>query len=122
MEASDDCYEEMMALIACESVMDVIDTLEHWVKVASASRRRGLAALPCWWVCHAKHLTAATFYQRFRIWPSVLQRIVCLHEGLPPCELTSQAWATMLEKDSVRDICHALEYLVHGMCMHCGRR
>ena len=110
-------------MVACSGVVDVLDTLEHWLRTASASRRAGLAAIPCWWQAHAKHLTAATFHQRFRIWPSALHRVVRLHLGWPPATLTSKLWQELLGLDCVRDICHALEYMVHGMYSNsqCGR-
>ena len=114
MSVSEDYTEEFLSLLCCEHVLEVLHTLESWVNTASTSRKLGMHGITCWWFTHSQNMTAATFYQRYRVWPSALYRVICLHKGLAGTALTDQIWSSILRMDCTRNVCHALEYMVHG--------
>lgn len=107
--------EEIFAALVCVEVLDVVEQLDHFVATASAARRLGMCSVPCWWYTHASSMTPATFYQRFRMWPSALARILSFHRKDKLLTLDDMTWRAMLRSTDTRDICHALEYLVHGV-------
>ena len=109
-----DEVDDIIALAVCSTVLEVTDTLEHWVATASTSRKLGMIHSAPWWYVHAPHMSVASFHARFRLWPSALLRVVSLHTGKPQGKLCDSVWRDVLRMDCVRNLCHALEYLVHG--------
>lgn len=88
-----------------------IDELEAWQEALAGMSRQATGSEACWYDLHAQDLSAAALYSRWRIWPSALVRVICLHLKRPYIGVT---YRDIVECKECKYVCHALEYMVHG--------
>lgn len=107
--------DEILALCAVAAGCAALKLLEgmhagHAELVEHSARMR-----TCWWDTCAKNMTAYDVHLRWGVWPSAIQRVLELAE-VPSIKLQATwTWGQLAGLNCVKHVCHALEYLVHGM-------
>lgn len=69
----------------------------------------------CWWDISAASMTAYDVHLRWGVWPSAIQRVLELASIPGMTRQSSWTWSELAGLKCVKHVCHALEYLVHGM-------
>lgn len=82
----------------------------------SALKRDSRIRQTCWWDTYGDTLTAYDVHTRWGVWPSSLLRVLHLCGVSAANSIHAPDWAMLAKIQEIKEICHALEYLVHGMC------